>query len=245
VWRPAGTYIDPATVDQVAVGVVQNFREDSGIRLTLEGYAKTFSNLVDYRDGADLVFTDDIETELLTGAGRAYGAEILLEKKTGKVTGWIGYTLSRTERLIDGPTRITRINNGEWYPANYDKLHDLSVVLTYSPTKRWDFGGTWIYQSGRPITYPDARGEFEGIFYPVYTNRNGARTPSTHRLDLSITRSIGRRASWNFGVYNAYGRRNPYSIFFRADFENPTNVNAYRLSIFGSAVPFFTYNFSF
>ena len=245
VWRPAGTYIDPATVDQVAVGVVQNFREDNGIRLTLEGYAKTFSNLVDYRDGADLVFTDDIETELLTGAGRAYGAEVLLEKKTGKVTGWIGYTLSRTERLIDGPTRITRINNGEWYPANYDKLHDLSVVFTYSPTKRWDIGGTWIYQSGRPITYPDARGEFEGIFYPVYTNRNGARTPATHRLDLSITRSVGKRASWNFGVYNAYGRRNPYSIFFRADFENPTNVNAYRLSIFGSAVPFFTYNFSF
>ncbi|MEY3941744.1 MAG: hypothetical protein RIR07_630 [Bacteroidota bacterium] len=245
VWRPAGTYINPATVDQVAVAAVRNFREDNGIRLTVEAYAKTFQNLVDYRDGADLVFTDDIETELLTGSGRAYGAEVLLEKKTGKLTGWVGYTLGRTERMIDGPTRTTRINNGDWYPANYDKLHDVSVVLTWAATKKWDVGGTWIYQSGRPITYPDARGEFEGIFYPVYTNRNGARTPATHRLDVSITRSVGKRGSWNFGVYNAYGRRNPYSIFFRADFENPTNVNAYRLSIFGSAVPFFTYNFSF
>ena len=245
VWRPSGPFIDPATVDQVALGVVRNFREDNGIRLTWEAYAKRFSNLVDYRDGADLVFTDDIETELLTGRGRAYGTELLLEKKVGKLTGWIGYTLSRTERLVEGPTRTTRINNGDWYPANWDKLHDLSVVFTYSLSKKWDFGGTWIYQSGRPITYPDARGEFEGIYYPVYSNRNGARTPATHRLDLSINRSVGKRASWNFGVYNAYGRRNPYSIFFRADFEKPTNVYAYRLSIFGSAVPFFTYNFSF
>ncbi len=245
VWRPSGPYIDPATVDQVALGAVRNFRADNGIRVTWEAYAKRFSNLVDYRDGADLVFTDDIETELLTGRGRSYGTELLVEKKIGKLTGWIGYTLSRTERLVEGPMRTTRINNGEWYPANWDKLHDLSVVFTYSLTKKWDFGGTWIYQSGRPITYPDARGEFEGIYYPVYTNRNGARTPATHRLDLSVNRSVGKRGSWNFGVYNAYGRRNPYSIFFRADFENPTNVYAYRLSIFGSAVPFFTYNFSF
>lgn len=245
VWRPSGPYIDPATVDQVALGAVRNFRADNGIRVTWEAYAKRFSNLVDYRDGADLVFTDDIETELLSGRGRAYGTELLVEKKVGKLTGWIGYTLSRTERLVEGPTRTTRINNGNWYPANWDKLHDLSVVFTYSLTKKWDFGGTWIYQSGRPITYPDARGEFEGIYYPVYSNRNGARTPATHRLDLSVNRSVGKRGSWNFGVYNAYGRRNPYSIFFRADFEKPTNVYAYRLSIFGSAVPFFTYNFSF
>ena len=244
VWRPAGPYIDPATVNQIALGAVRNFNDDNGIRISWEAYYKSFQNLVDYRDGADLVFTDDIETELLSGGGRAYGTELLLEKKTGKLTGWIGYTLGRTERLVDGPTRTTRINNGEWYPANWDKLHDLSVVFTWTMSKKWDLGGTWIYQSGRPITYPDARGEFEGIYYPVYTNRNAARTPATHRLDLSFTRSVGKRASWNIGVYNAYGRRNPYSIFFRADFENPTNVSAYRLSIFGSAVPFFTYNFS-
>lgn len=245
VWRPSGPYIQPATVDQVALGLVHNLGTEKGLRVSLEAYAKRFQNLVDYRDGADLIFTDDIETELLTGRGRAYGTELLLEKKMGKLTGWIGYTLSRTERLVDGPTRETRINNGAWYPANWDKLHDLSVVFTYTLSKKWDVGGTWIYQSGRPITYPDARGEFEGIFYPVYTNRNGARTPATHRLDLSFNRSVGKRGSWNFGVYNAYARRNPYSIFFRADFANPTNVNAYRLSIFGSAVPFFTYNFSF
>ena len=251
VWRPAGKFIEPATVDQVALGIAHNLQE-GGIRLTAEAYYKTFQDLVDYKDGADLIFTEYIETELLRGDGRAYGAEFLVEKKTGDVTGWIGYTLSRTERLVNGATRDTRINNGQWYPANYDKLHDLTVVANWSISKAWEAGGNFAFQSGRPITYPDSRGEFEGMYFPVYTNRNGARTPASHRLDLSFTYTpqSKRAKKWGesslaFGAYNVYARRNPYSIFFRADFSQPTNVQAYRLSIFGSVIPYFTYNFSF
>ena len=251
VWRPAGQFIQPATVDQVALGWAQNFG-DQGIRLSLEGYYKKFQDLLDYKDGADLVFTEYIETQLLRGDGRAYGAEFLLEKKQGALTGWLGYTLSRTERIVDGGTRETRINNGQWYPANYDKLHDLNLVANWSISKAWEVGGNFAFQSGRPITYPDSRAEFEGMYFPVYTNRNGARTPASHRLDLSATYTMGTKkakkaweSSLAFGAYNVYGRRNPYSIFFRADFSQPTNVQAYRLSIFGSIIPYFTYNFNF
>ena len=251
VWRPAGQFIEPATVDQVALGWAQNFG-DNGIRLSVEGYYKAFQNLLDYKDGADLIFTEYIETQLLKGAGRAYGTEVLLEKKRGAVTGWLGYTLSRTERHVDGGTRQTRINNGQWYPANYDKLHDLNLVANWSISKAWEVGGSFAFQSGRPITYPDSRAEFEGMYFPVYTNRNGARTPPSHRLDLSATYTLGAQkaqkpweSSFAFGAYNVYARRNPYSIFFRADFSQPTNVQAYRLSIFGSIIPYFTYNFNF
>ena len=126
------------------------------------------------------------------------------------------------------------------------------MVANWSINKAWEVGGNFAYQSGRPITYPDSRAEFEGMYFPVYTNRNGARTPASHRLDLSATYTLGTKkpkkaweSSLAFGAYNVYGRRNPYSIFFRADFSQPTNVQAYRLSIFGSVIPYFTYNFTF
>ena len=219
MWRPAGSYIDPATVNQIALGVAHNFKE-TGIRFSIEGFYKTYLNLIDYKDGANLIFEEYIETELLSGIGRAYGAEVLLEKKTGTLTGWVGYTLARTERQVTGSSRDLRVNNGEWYPANYDKLHDLSVVAAWTISKGWDVGGNFVYQSGRPLTYPDSRGEFEGIYYPVYTNRNGGRTPSTNRLDLSFTYTPGTKkmnkkwkSSISFGAYNVYGRKNPYSIF--------------------------------
>ena len=251
VWRPAGSYIDPATVNQIALGVAHNFKE-TGIRFSIEGFYKTYLNLIDYKDGANLIFEEYIETELLSGIGRAYGAEVLLEKKTGALTGWVGYTLARTERQVTGSSRDLRVNNGEWYPANYDKLHDLSVVAAWTISKGWDVGGNFVYQSGRPLTYPDSRGEFEGIYYPVYTNRNGGRTPSTNRLDLSFTYTPGTKklnkkwqSSLSFGAYNVYGRKNPYSIFFRGEVPEFTNIKAYQLSVIGTAVPYINYNFSF
>jgi hypothetical protein len=247
VWRPAGAYIEPATAQQVALGFVQKLARGAGM-LTIETYYKGLQNIVDYKDGADLIFKDNIETELLRGKGRAYGLEFMLEKKTGKFNGWISYTLSRTELQVDGPTRGLSVNNGAWYLANYNKLHDLNLVANYAPNKQWDLSGTWSYQSGRPITYPDSRGEFEGIPYPIYANRNGGLTPATHRLDLAATFAFkgkgNRKPTLAFGVYNAYARRNPYSVFFRQDF-NTLQVQAYRLSVFGTAIPYVTYNFSF
>ena len=251
VWRPVGQFIEPATVNQIALGIAYNLKE-TGIRFSTEGFFKTFNNLIDYKDGANLIFEEYIETQLLSGEGRAYGIEVLLEKKTGGLTGWVGYTLARTERKVNGPSRELRVNNGEWYPANYDKLHDLSIVATYALSKSWDFGGNFVYQSGRPLTYPDSRGEFEGIYYPVYTNRNGGRTPSTNRLDLSFTFTPGVKkknkkwqSSLSFGAYNVYARKNPYSIFFRGEIPDFTDIKAYQLSVIGTAVPYLNYNFSF
>lgn len=244
VWKPAGPHVAPATADQVALGYFRNFANNT-FEASVEVYYKRFQNLVDYVDGANLLFNETIETELLSGDGRAYGAEFLLQKTKGDFTGWLAYTLSRTERQVEG------INNGEYYPANYDKLHDLSLVLNYQISKKWDIGANFAYMTGRPITYPDGRFTYDGITVPVYSNRNGARTPTYHRLDLSANlnpkKNEDRRwkSTWSFGVYNAYARRNPYSVFFRQNADNPAVSEAVQLSIFGTAIPSVTYNFQF
>jgi len=247
VWRPAGTYIEPATVNQVATGWNRNWL-DGVIRFSVEGYYKTYENLVDYKNGADLVFSEYIETELLTGEGRSYGLEFLLEKKVGKLTGWAAYTLGRSELRVEGDHFINTINNGDWYPSNYDKLHDFTLVANYQVSPRWDVSANFIYMSGRAITYPDGRGEFEGITYPVYSNRNGARTPPTHRLDLGATYQLGKNGqagSLAFGAYNVYARHNPYSVFFQQDLRDPTNISAWQLSVLATVIPYLTYNFKF
>lgn len=244
VWKPAGSYVDPATADQVALGYFRNFSNNM-FEASVEVYYKQFQDLVDYKDGANLLFNQTIETELLSGDGRAYGAEVLIRKNKGDLTGWLAYTLSRTERQVEG------INNGEYYPSNYDKLHDVSLVLNYQISKSWDIGANFAFMTGRPITYPDGRYTYDGITVPVYSNRNGARTPTYHRLDLSANlnprKNEGRRwkSTWNFGVYNAYNRRNPYSIYFRQNETNPNVTEAVQLSIFGSIIPSVTYNFQF
>jgi hypothetical protein len=250
LWRPSGPFILPATADQVAIGVFRNFKQDT-YQFSFETYYKAMSNLVDYKDGAELIFNDYIETELLTGIGRAYGIEVMLEKKLGKFTGWISYALARTERQVVGNSPEESINNGEWYAANFDKLHDLTIVASYTFNKVWDVGANFAFQTGRPITFPNGRANFEGIVYPVYANRNGARIPNYHRLDFSANYTPepkeGRKwqSSWSFGVYNVYARRNPYSIFFRQNQENPILTEAVRLSIFANIIPFVTYNFNF
>ncbi len=250
IWRPSGPHIEPSIVNQVAIGYFHNFSKNK-YQLSTEVYYKDFQNLVDYKDNADLIFTEFIETELLSGIGRAYGLEVMFEKKLGNLTGWISYTLSKSERKVAGESRETSINNGEWYLSNYNKTHDITVVANYAISSSWDLGATFSFQSGRPVTYPSARGQFEGITYPVYNNRNGANIPNYHRLDISATYTPkpkeGRRwqNSWSFGVYNAYARRNAYSIFFRQNEINPVVTEAVRLSIFATIIPFVTYNFEF
>lgn len=250
IWRPSGAFIDPAIVDQIAAGYFLNLR-DNQLKFSAEIYYKKFRNLVDYRNGANLIFTDNIETELLTGRGRAYGLELLLEKPAGKLTGWIAYTLARTERQIDlGPDPGQWINNGEWYAANWDRPHDLSVIANYLITKRWDISANFAYQTGRPMTPPESRGVFEGIAYPVTIFRNQQRIPDYHRLDLSTNIYFKQKpgsnyeSSLNIGVYNVYGRRNAYSVFFRQNTET-LQTEAVRLSIFASAIPSITWNFKF
>lgn len=244
VWTPAGNYIQPAKVDQLALGYFRNLRYNQ-YEFSAETYYKQYYDLLDYKDGADLLLNDALETEILSGEGRAYGLELMLKKQKGDLTGWLSYTLSRTERKVEG------INNDEHYPANYDKPHDISLVLAYQLNKKWRISTNFSYMTGRPVTYPNGRYEWQGVIVPNYDNRNGARTPDYHRLDLSATYDVAKPASrrwqssWTFGVYNAYGRRNPFSVYFRQNADNPTITEAVRYSVLGSVIPAVTYNFTF
>ena len=244
IWTPANRYIRPARVDQVALGYFRTLMQGS-VELSAEVYYKYFNDLIDFRNGAELLLNENLETELLSGEGRAYGLELQLKKQTGRWTGWISYTLARTERQVDG------INNDQYYPSNYDKPHDVSLVLNYEISPKWNASANFAYMTGRPITYPAGRFEVDGLVVPDYTDRNGARTPDYHRLDLSInyepSTKPGRRwqSSWNFGVYNVYARRNPYSVFFRQNDINPAATEAVQLSIFANIIPSITYNFTF
>jgi CarboxypepD_reg-like domain/TonB dependent receptor/TonB-dependent Receptor Plug Domain len=241
-WVGNSYNIKPEIGDQLSIGYFRNFA-DNQYEFSAETYYKWMSNQVDYKDGADINTAPDVESELLYGKGRAYGIEFLLRKKTGRLSGWVGYTLSRTERQIEG------INNGDWYVARQDRTHDLSIVGIYQLSKKWSLSSSFIYNTGNAATFPSGKYEVAGntVFY--YTERNGYRMPANHRLDLSATyenkRKNGRfESSWNFGLYNAYGRENAYTITFEDDPDDPTRTRALQTSLF-KWVPSVTYNFKF
>jgi hypothetical protein len=240
-WIGNSYNIKPEVADQFSIGYSKNFDENK-YEINVESYYKTMKNQIDYKDGVDLNTAPDIESELLYGKGRAYGLEVLLKKKTGKITGWIGYTLSKTERKIVG------INSDEWYNAKQDRTHDLSVVGIYQMTPKWSLGATFIYNTGNAVTFPTGKYDIGGIPIVQYGERNADRMPATHRLDLSATYekpSTKRfQSSWNFGLYNAYGRRNPYSIEFRESLISPGKIDAVKSSLF-RWMPSVTYNFKF
>jgi hypothetical protein len=231
----------PEVADQTSLGVSKNFDENK-YDVNIEGYYKDMKNQIDFRDGVDLNTTPDIEKELLYGIGRAYGIEFLIKKKSGKLSGWIGYTLSKTERKIE------EINNGGWYNAKQDRTHDVSVVGIYTINAKWNLGATFVYYTGNAVTFPTGKYEIGGIPIIQYGARNDNRMPASNRLDLSANyekTSKGRyQGSWSFGIYNAYGQQNPFSIDFRESQTNPAVINAVRTSLF-RWMPSVTYNFKF
>lgn len=240
-WIGNSYNIKPEVADQISLGFSKNF-QDNTYELGTEIYYKSLQNQIDFKDGADINTVPDIESELLFGKGRAYGLEILFKKKEGKLTGWIGYTLSKTERKID------EINDGAWYNAKQDRTHDLSVVGVYDLNSRWSFSGTFIYSTGNAVTFPTGKYMLNDMLTYQYGSRNSDRMPATHRLDLSATYekpAKGRfQSSWSFGIYNAYGRQNPFSITFRKNTNNPQQIEAVQTSLF-RWVPSVTYNFKF
>jgi hypothetical protein len=240
-WIGNSYNIRPEIADQVSIGFSKNFM-DNAFELNTEAYYKTMQHQIDYRDGADINTVPDIESELLFGKGRAYGWEVLLKKKKGKLTGWLGYTLSKTERQIDG------INNGQWYNAKQDRTHDLSIVGIYNLTPRWTLSGAFIYTTGNAVTLPTGKYVLNNMVMYQYGSRNADRMPATHRLDISATyEKPGKRkyqSSWSFGLYNVYGRKNPYSITFKENKDNPQKIDAVQTSLF-QWVPSVTYNFKF
>jgi hypothetical protein len=236
-------------LDQFAVGYFQNFKNDD-YSLEIETYYKNIQDRVDYIDGANLIANEAIERVVLSGKARAYGLEVLFRKNHGQFTGWIAYTLSRTEQQIEGRTpEETGINNGQWYRTGYDKLNDISVVGNYKLDEKWRFGANFSLQTGQPVTFPNGQYEYNGITVPSYSLRNENNLPTYHRLDVSATltpsSNTGRKwqGEWVFGIYNVYNRMNAASITFQQNKETASN-EAIRLSIFGF-IPSVTYNFKF
>ncbi len=240
-WVSSSNFIKPEIADQVSIGYFQNFA-DNKYEFSAETYYKTMQNQVDYRDGADLRINDVVETELLFGKGRAYGLELLLKKKSGKFTGWIAYTLARTERQIAG------VNKGNWYAARQDKTHDIALVGIYQLNPKWTFAGTWVYQTGNAVTFPSGKYTAADQILWYYTERNGYRMPAYHRLDLSATWQLKKRKYWSselaFSIYNAYGRENAYTIAFKESKTDPTKTEIEQTSLF-KWIPSVSYNFKF
>lgn len=244
VWAPSGKYIDPQLLDQVAVGYFKIF-DNNRYNLEVEAFYKTIQNRLDYIDGAELIANDAIEQILLTGQARAGGLEVLFRKNEGKLTGWIAYTLSRSEQQTPGRTSSeSGINYGNWYATPFDKTHDISITTNYDLNKRWNLNANFIYQTGQPITYPNAQYQFSGFSIPNFESRNSSRLPAYHRLDVSAVYSPKKRSGeWVFGIYNFYNRKNAASIRFQENLETGRN-EALRLTIFG-IIPSITYNFKF
>ena len=251
VWSPSTNNIKPMVADQVALGAFKNFNDNKYVT-SLELYYKDFKSLVDYVDGADLFVNPLLEAELIEGKGRAYGLELQVEKKKGKLTGWISYTLARTERLVDG------VNNDEWFPSRFDQTHNFSTTAFYQLSKRWDISANFVLNTGTPTTFPTDRIEIQDYVIPHNSNesRNNVRIPAYHRLDLSATwygkEKEGKRwnGDWVFSIYNVYNRRNPFSIFFRQNtirppVGQPIQTEAVKFSVIGSFIPAIAYNFTF
>lgn len=249
VWTPSDNFIKPQRADQYAIGYFSNFKNDA-YSLEIETYFKTVKNRIDYIDGADLIANEAIEQVILNGEMRSYGLEVLLRKNTGKFTGWIAYTLSKSEQKTPGRTTVeTGINNGNWYRSGYDKLHNLAVTSSYKLNKKWMFGANFTLQSGQPVTYPNGQYEYQGIVIPSYGLRNQDRLPIYHHLDVAATLTPKQdkkkkwQGEWVFSIYNLYGRKNAASISFREN-QDTGNNEAVKLSIFG-LVPAVSYNFKF
>jgi len=244
IWLPTSTYIKPLIVDQLALGYFRNFQKNM-YEASLEVYYKNMQNVLDYREGAELFLNNAIETELLHGKGNSKGLELLVKKSQGKLTGWVGYTLAKTTREIEG------INNGNPYPSSYDRTHDVSVVSTYQLNKRWNFSGNFVFATGNPTSYPVAKYNVQGNQIYEYSSRNSNRIPEYHRLDFSVTYDFKKndrkkyKQSLNFSIYNVYGRRNAYSISPRANEDNRNQTEFVRISIIGSQIPAITYNIKF
>ena len=246
LWLPTTNNIEPQLADQVALGYFRNFKQNK-YEASVEIYFKDFQNQIDYIDNADIFFNPQLEGDLLAGDGRAYGLELYIKKNQGKLTGWISYTLARTERQVNG------INRDEWYPTRFDRGHNLSVVGSYELNKKWSFNANFVYSSGTPATFPTNRYEIQGIVLPHNDKdaRNNYRIPDYHRLDISATLSPENKkkrkftGEWVFSVYNVYNRRNPFSIFFEQDEVDPRVTNAVRFSVIGNFVPAVSYNFNF
>lgn len=242
VWFPASPNIKPQVVDMFSVGYFHNL-QDHMCETSVELYYKKQRNVIDFAEHADLMLNEHLEGEVRMGKGRAYGAEFMVRKNKGDLTGFVNYTLSRSERTIPG------VNNGKTYLSPYDKTHSLNMVANYAFSKMYSMSAIWVYATGNPTTYPSGRFQIGNEYFPIYSGRNEYRRPDYHRLDLSFTfvpRPDSKkrwRGEWSISLYNAYGKKNPWMITYNQDDDSglPYAEMIYLFSI----VPSITYNFKF
>ncbi len=247
VWKLTDPFIKPETVTQYSLGIFKNFW-NNWIETSIEGYYKDLDNIVEYKDGANLFRNERLETELLTGQGRAYGVEFYVNKKKGRFNGWFSYTYSRSLRKVVSPFEEETINNGRWYASNFDKPHNATGVVRYRLGRLSTLSAIFTYSTGMPITFPKAKFDISGNILGYFNDRNTERAPDYHRLDLSLQFKLDTRArwlqgDWTLAVYNVYGRKNAFSVFFRD--EDGAPPQAYKLTVVGSPFPSLTYSFKF
>lgn len=253
-WKAADYHLKPLISDQVAFGI-ENDSWINEIDFSAEIYYKNLQNLIEYKNGAQLIMNENIETALIPTKGYSYGLELSAKKSMGRLTGYMSYVFSRTLRKNTSDFTEELFWEGEYYPSIYDKPHDFSVTGTYNISRRWKFSGNFVFISGRPVTLPEIKYEFAGENLVYFSDRNKYRMPPYHRLDLSITLDENLRkkrmwkGSWTFAIYNFYGRNNPYSIYYRKAAPGVNNdyrrYSLYKLSVIGIPVPSLTYNFKF
>lgn len=246
-WKVSDTHIPPQIADQISMGFFKNFK-DNTYETSIETYYKDIQNLVEYKNGARLYFNPNIETELLAAKGMAYGAEVSIQKNKGRLKGTFSYTYSRTFARVVSDFPTEQINRGYWFPSTFDKPHNLAISVQYFISNGWTLSGNFVYASGRPATYPDRTYRLLGKTVIDYSSRNLDRIQDYHRLDAALikdtrkTTDQKRYKTFSFSLYNIYGRKNPYSIYF-VRYNN--SIRSYRLSVFGNIIPAIsvTYNF--
>ncbi|KPL14547.1 MAG: hypothetical protein AMS26_10380 [Bacteroides sp. SM23_62] len=253
-WKSCDPYIEPLLADQVALGVFRNFMGNR-VEMSCELYYKQIQNVIDYKNGTVIVLNDFLENDLMSGSGKAYGLEILVRKTSGRLTGWASYTFSRSLIRMDSDNDDEVINGGNHYPSNYDKPHDVTLVGNFQLSRSWRLAADFNYSTGRPVTFPEIKYQLERSEIVYYSDRNKYRLPAYHRLNVSVSydgnlkRNKKFNTSWTFSVYNVYGRKNVFSVFYNKELPSLDNdftrFGLYKLSIIARPIPTLTFNFNF
>src|SRR5690606_30875456 len=240
-------YIKPQVGDQISFGIYKNLKGNI-IETSVEAYYKQIKSTIDYKDGGELISNEQIETDILDAQGKAYGIEFMIKKSSGKINGWISYTYSRSFLKAKGDFKSETVNEGEYYPSNFDKPHAVNFISNYKFSRRFNFSLNIVYSTGRPITLPIGKYTVEGVERVLYGDRNEFRIPDYFRSDISINLEGNHKirklahSSWTFSIYNVLSRANAYSVYFVSE---GTQIKGYKLSVFARAIPTITYNFKF
>lgn len=247
VWKLSDNFIEPQIVDQYSLGFYKNLKGNI-FETSVEVYYKGIQNVVEYKDGVNLILQDHLETELVPAEGRTYGVELYVKKNLGRMTGWVAYTYSRSLRRVITPFEENTINDGEWYSSNYDKPHEVTVIGNYKVRSNMSLSATFGFSTGRPVTYPVAKFDYSGISLAYFDRRNEQRLPNFHRLDLALNFKLKGKGrffdgEWTFSVLNVYGRKNAFSLFFVDELGSPPQAN--QLSILGVPLPSLSYAIKF